>query len=550
VALNKFRFNANPAVRRLAAALGGILLSASFAPLDMAWAAWLAPGLILFSGLGTQGGRAFRIGFVAGLAHFLGSLYWLLHMPFTWRGLPIAPAAGWLALAAYCALYVALWVWICWRFFPGSCDTADQFAATSWLRRLAWALATGAFWTALEYARGALLTGFPWNFVGASQYKLLPLIQLAAITGIHGVSFLVVWTSVSLGGAALVLARRPGAQSVWAGAGLPLLAVAGVASFGAGKLASIPAPARELTVALIQPDIPQTLIWDPAGDKVRFQTVLDLSEKALASNPRLLLWPESAVPDLTDETQQAIVRLVRRHDTWLVFCAGTSEPAPRGAPHYFNSALLCNPDGVLEAIYHKRRRVIFGEYIPLVHWLPFLKWLTPIGGEITAGDRPVEFEIQNPSVRISVLICFEDMFPQEGREHVGPETDFLVNLTDDGWFGHGAEQWQQAASGIFRAVENGVPLLRCTNDGLTCWADAQGRIRQIHNVGGDVYGPGFILARIPLRAPGDRHRTFYNRHGDWFPLSCSGFGIGWLAATMWRRKGAKLSNAPGAAVQN
>jgi apolipoprotein N-acyltransferase len=305
-------------------------------------------------------------------------------------------------------------------------------------------------------------------------------------------------------------------------------------------------------VALVQPSIPQTLIWDPAGDKARFQTVLELSEKALASGPRLLLWPESAVPDLTPDIQQAIAQLVHSHEAWLVFCAITAEAASTDANAYFNSALLCNPDGALEGgIYHKRRLVIFGEYIPLVRWLPFLKWLTPIGGEITPGDHPVEFEIRNPQARLSVLICFEDMFAQEAREHVGPDTDFLVNLTDDGWFGQGAEQWQQAATGVFRAIENGVPLLRCTNDGITCWADAHGRVRQILNVSGSVYGPGFITAQIPLRAPGDRLQTFYNRHGDWFPAGCSGIGLGWAGATfLSRRKSNKsLSNAPDETVQ-
>jgi apolipoprotein N-acyltransferase len=190
--------------------------------------------------------------------------------------------------------------------------------------------------------------------------------------------------------------------------------------------------------------------------------------------------------------------------------------------------------------------VIFGEYIPLVHWLPFLKWLTPIGGELTPGKLPVQFEIKNPSVKMSVLICFEDMFAHEAREHAGPDTDFLINLTNDGWFGHGAEQWQQATSGIFRAVENGVPLLRCTNDGLTCWADAQGRMRQILGAPDNVYGPGFITAQIPLRAPGDRSQTFYNRHGDWFPASCAGLGLGWLAAMIWsgRKSNKPLSSAP------
>ena len=500
--------------------------------------------MILFSGFGASSGRAFRMGFLAGLVHFLSSLYWLLNMPFAWHGIPIAPAAGWLALSAYCALYPAVWVWLCWKLFPGDCATPDQFAATGWLQRLAWAFVAGAIWTALEFGRGTIMTGFPWNFIGASQYKLLPLIQIAAITGIYGVSFLVVWTSVSLCAAALSLAQRPEAQSVWTGAGLPLLVVAGVVSFGACKVASIPVPDRELKVGLIQPDIPQTLIWDPAGDRVRFQTVLDLSEKALASNPRLLLWPESAVPDLNPEVQQAIAQLVRPHQTWLLFCAGISERAAAGTIDYFNSALLCDPDGVLESIYHKRRLVIFGEYIPLVRWLPFLKWLTPIGGEITPGDRVVDFEIKNPSAKMSVLICFEDMFAQEARQHVGPDTDFLVNLTDDGWFGHAAEQWQQAASAIFRAVENGVPLLRCTNDGLTCWADAQGRLRQIQSTSGNVYGPGFIIAQIPLRAPGDRRQTFYNRIGDWFPWSCCGIGFGWLAVTIWSRRNRPPSNAP------
>jgi apolipoprotein N-acyltransferase len=537
MALNKFSLNTSPAARFIAAAFGGLLLSASFPSLGMAWAAWLAPGIILFSGLGAKSGRAFRIGFVGGFVHFLSSLYWLINMPFTWHGIPIAPAAAWAALSAYCALYPAIWVWLCWKILPEAGGATDKFAAISWVRRLGWASAAGAIWTALEFVRGEFLTGFPWNFVGASQWRVLPLIQVASVTGIYGVSFLVVWVSVSLFGAFLALSRRPAAQRLWAEAGIPLLAVAGVASFGAGKLAAISPPGKELKVAFVQPSIAQTMIWDPAGDKVRFQSVLDLSERALASNPQLLLWPESAVPDLSPEIQQSISQLVQKHAAWLLFCAGTAEPAADGTPQYFNSALLCNPDGALEGgIYHKRRLVIFGEYIPLVRWLPFLKWLTPIGGEVTPGDHPVQFEMRNPPAKMSILICFEDMFAQEGREHVGPDTDFLVNLTDDGWFGHVAEQWQQAATGIFRAVENGVPLLRCTNDGLTCWADAQGRVRQILDISGNVYGPGFIVAQIPIHAPGDHDRTFYNQHGDWFPWSCAGVGLAWLAAGIWTRK--------------
>jgi apolipoprotein N-acyltransferase len=121
-----------------------------------------------------------------------------------------------------------------------------------------------------------------------------------------------------------------------------------------------------------------------------------------------------------------------------------------------------------------------------------------------------------------VLICYEDVFPQLGRDSVGPDTDFLVNLTNDGWFGEGAAQWQHAATAVFRAVENRVPLVRCTNTGLTCWMDAWGRMRDIfHDAKGSVYGEGFLTVQIPLLSPAERGGpTFYNQHGDWFGWSC------------------------------
>ena len=133
-------------------------------------------------------------------------------------------------------------------------------------------------------------------------------------------------------------------------------------------------------------------------------------------------------------------------------------------------------------------------------WLAFLKWVTPIDGAFTPGKEPVQFAVNNPDARFSALICFEDAFAEEAREHVTPDTDFLVNLTNDGWFGNGPAAWQQAASAVFRAVENGVPLVRCTNNGLTCWIDAQGRLREIFSVAGNVFDAGFMTARHSLAA--------------------------------------------------
>ena len=123
-----------------------------------------------------------------------------------------------------------------------------------------------------------------------------------------------------------------------------------------------------------------------------------------------------------------------------------------------------------------------------------------------------------------LLICFEDVFPHIARKSVQADTDFLVNITNDGWFGEGAAQWQQAAAATFRTIENGVPLIRCANTGITCWIDAHGRWRQIYaDKTGSVYGVGFMLGTIPL--PDKHPPTYYNQHGDVFGWACVGFTL-------------------------
>jgi apolipoprotein N-acyltransferase len=129
------------------------------------------------------------------------------------------------------------------------------------------------------------------------------------------------------------------------------------------------------------------------------------------------------------------------------------------------------------------------------------------------------------------------MFPELAREYVEDDTDFLVNLTNDGWFGNSAEQWQHAACGVFRAVENGVPLVRCCNNGVTCWIDATGRVRDIlKDQKGSVYGIGAMTIEVPLQqhAP-----TFYNRHGDQFGWGCVILAVALFVRRISRRR--KLS---------
>jgi apolipoprotein N-acyltransferase len=146
--------------------------------------------------------------------------------------------------------------------------------------------------------------------------------------------------------------------------------------------------------------------------------------------------------------------------------------------------------------------------------------------------------------KTSVLICFEDVFPHLARRHVDDDTDFLLNLTNNGWFGESAAQWQHAASAVFRAIENGRPLVRCANNGLTCWVDGRGRVHDTYFEGTqDIYGAGYKLVAVPLLR-GTPSRTFYRTYGDVFGWLCVGVSSLLIAASFLRRKGSRAQPAP------
>ena len=501
----------SPWFRRALAVAAGLLLALAFPRANVAGLAWIAPALIL---LATRGGSAFRLGCLAGFTHYLVSLSWLLNIP-----VRFFPIFGWMALAAYLALYPGLWAWLCGKV------RAAQGDERTWTARTAFALFCAAAWVAMEMAVSRVFSGFPWNLLGTSQQKLLPLIQIAAWTGVYGVAFLVVWFSVSLHNAFDALLARPAARNVWLKElALPIFTAAVLYAFGFHSMATDPKSVRQLRIALVQPNIPQTMAWDPAASELRFAELLRLTTSALTNKPDVVIWPEAAVPKMVrddEATARTITQMARSNGVWFII--GSDDFGYRGTNVlYFNSSFLISPRGEFVATYRKRRLVIFGEYVPLADTIPLIKYLTPISGGFTAGEQPVSFDLAELGVKTSVLICFEDVFPHYAREHATEDIDFLVNITNDGWFGEGAAQWQQAAAAAFRAVENGVPLIRCANNGLSCWID---RFGVIHNTyydnSTDVYRAGFKIVTVPFPPAGEKpRRTFYARHGDWFGWGC------------------------------
>jgi apolipoprotein N-acyltransferase len=546
------------ALRWLLAVGGGALFALAFPGPGWSGLAWVAPGALLLSAAGHSGVRAFRLGYVGGLVQHLIALGWLLTIPY-----PFGAVAGWLALSGYVALFQGTWVWLCWhvagsmtgRSTPGASASSSSGRGISWiesldlllaqsgLMRALWVVFCAALWVAIEIAQARFLSGFPWNLAGASQFRMVPIIQLAAWTGIYGVSFLIIWTAVSVGLAIARVLRQPGERWGWmTDLRLPLFVIVGIGCAGMWRLGTVSGESRTVRMALVQPSISQELIWDEREDGGRFNQLLRLSELALATQPQVLVWPEAAFPSLSEENYRTIINLIQRHGVWMVFgaddAATRNEPGDEGGRDYFNAAFLLNPEGRLVARYRKQRLVIFGEYVPLARWLPFLRHFTPIQGSFRAGDGPVDFPMAGPDCNASVLICFEDVFPHLARRHAREGVDVLLNLTNNGWFPRSSAHWQHAASAVFRAVENGLPLIRATNDGLTCWVDAQGRLRQwLGQDSGDIHAAGFLTVPVPLPPAGaSRVRTFYNRHGDVFGWSCVGLSMIVVGASTRRRK--------------
>ena len=521
--------------RKWALAIGaGLVWACAFPPVPPPWSlafAWLVPGLLLCVTNATPR-RAFLLGLVAGVAHYFSSLCWLLYIP-------VSPGnyAGWFALSGYCSLYPAVWAAFCWRLFPGDREKpiTEALAELPICRRATWGLACALGWVALECLRGWGSSGFPWNYLGATQLEFTRLAMFAQFTGVLGVSLVVAWVSV---GGVLVFWRwkngkqfEPAMLKELAGPSGLLVVAIGLGSFA--LVQPLGEKTGELKIALIQPSIPQTVLWDVGNTEAqmkRFTQLMDLSDRALENNPDLLVWPEAAAPlaflpaNLISNRMDALNAAHQERGTWRVWGTDT---ATNGVP--YNSCVLLNPDGEAKAVYSKQHLVMFGEYVPFGEQLPFLKRLAPVGN-FGRGSGPVVFDMGK--AKTSVLICFEDLVSAMARKAATPEVDFLLNLTNDGWFGNIHQQWQHMRSAAWRAIETRRPLVRCTNNGITGWVDEYG---QFHGVLEPVHSPRVNVVTVPIRR-GPHAPTFYQRTGDWLGWGAVVVCLGLLLAQFWQRK--------------
>ena len=501
----------------LALALASSLLLVLAAPgLGDLWSlAWIGLVPLLLAIRSRSPLRAAGLGLAAGLLYYTVLLSWVVIALGRYGNLPWwLSLAALLLLAAYMAGYLAIFA-----------------AIVAWGQRrgvpIFW-LGPG-LWVVLDFLRGYLFSGFPWQDLAYTQYRVPGLIQVADLTGHYGVTFLIVLVNCLVFQLLLVFLPRPaGAKSALTrSCRSPAALVAAVALLAgalfynglrSAQVAAVVATSPTLEVAVIQGNIPQERKWSPSMQRRTLAIYMDLSQQALAQtgNPdTLLIWPETALP-FYPHTSPLFGELrrdfVRHNHLWLLTGTPYFQTSATTGVHYFNSSLLLNPQGESSGRYDKQHLVPFGEYMPFRRYLPLPKALVESVGDFTPGAAREPLACQNG--RIGVLICFESIFPELARAWARQGATLLVNQTNDAWYGRSGAPWQHLSNVVFRAIETRRSLARAANTGVSGFVDPLGRLTATS----PLFEPFYLTAALPLLA----EKTFYVRHGPWFVWLCAG----------------------------
>ncbi|MBT3534743.1 MAG: apolipoprotein N-acyltransferase [Rhodospirillaceae bacterium] len=400
--------------------------------------------------------RAFWDGWWFGFGHFVAGLYWIGHSL-----LVDAAQFAWLLPFAVLCIPAVLAV------YTGIVAVVARCISQGALRVIAFA----ALWVLVEWARGQLFTGFPWNAIGTVWAVSEPTMQFAAVGGIYALSLLTVFIAAS----PATLGRVAG-RGKWA---LPVCALAATAclwTYGAVRLsADAPGSVPGVVLRIVQPNIPQRIKWQPDLRDRHLATYLKLSAQPSATRPTHIIWPETAVPFIVSSDiprRRAMASIIPPDGLLLTGAVRRTPPGVRPF-QVWNSFHGIDPAANIVATYDKFHLVPFGEYVPFRGLLDFAK-LTAGRTDFTAGPGPRTLALPGlPPV--SPLICYEVIFPDNvTAKDARPR--WLLNVTNDGWFGTSSGPFQHFAMARFRAVEQGLPLVRAANTGISAVTDAYGRV--------------------------------------------------------------------------
>ncbi|MFQ5764112.1 MAG: apolipoprotein N-acyltransferase [Rhodospirillales bacterium] len=509
--------------RRAVTAVGlGALAAAALPPLH------LLPLLIpAFAGLlwmieeSDTPARAFSGGWWFGIGFWAAGLYWI-----GFAFMVDAQRYGWLAPFAVTGMAAGM------ALFPGAAAALSRLSfVTAGIGAVGRVIVFGGLWTVVEWGRGWVFTGFPWNLVGTAWTVSDAMIQLVAVTGVYGLSLMTVVAAAM----PAVLAEPPiaGGHRRWApviGAFtvLGLIWVGGQARLAAATGDTVPG----VRLRLVQPNIPQALKWRRELRRGHVLRQLEMSRAPVASDigPTHVIWAETAVPFVLDRAPGLTETIARAAPPGGLVIVGAPRTSPAGSTpaRAWNSLHAIDAEGRVEGVYDKSHLVPFGEYVPFRGILPL--------GKLTEGR--LDFS-PGPGVRtlrlkglppVSPLICFEAIFP--GRVvDPGDRPQWLLNLTNDAWFGQSSGPYQHFAAARLRAVEEGMPLVRVANTGISGIVDAYGRVVRRLGLGeaGVIDGPLPAFLRTPPP---------FARFGDWMTglIIVMVLGPGFLLTRMTRSR--------------
>ena len=484
----------------------------------------------------------------------IAALAWLAPAPFAWAVLKCRNVrqAAMFGLYSGFLLYIFILYWI----YP-TCRAGGAGVFVSLLAWLLLSLVLGLEWAALAavmkcydgYGRffaplsAAALVGieyskitvckmfvwFPWFLLGYTQWKFQAIVQSAAWTGPYGAGFVVSFFGFSLGYAAFVRKPAPSSRlrALLPGIALEISAAVVLAailiSLGALRLAHAPR-AETYPAAALQPDIAQYQKWDAdfARSIIERTTKLCSDARGVSPSPKLIVWPESALPGPLEEEplRSYAAAMARGTGAWQIIGSEREDGGKN-----FVSAYLVDPSGNIAGVYDKRQLVPFGEAVPLHDFLgKFIHPLAHLGGFEPGTDRP---RLMNAGgYKVGVGICYESIFPYLWRGYGKVDADLLVNITNDGWYLNTAAPYQHLTASVFRAAENGRPLLRAANTGVSALIDGYGRVIASTELDSQTV----LAAPVPLA----KMRTFYIAHGSIFvQLAYAAAFIGLLAAVIF-----------------
>jgi apolipoprotein N-acyltransferase len=449
---------------------------------------------------GSAGGRlggtlaAATAGWWFGFGYFVAGLYWtgnalLVDVKTFGAFLPFAV----LGLPAYLALFTAF---------------GAALARLLWARGGSRILALAVGLTVSEWLRGHLLTGFPWNAYGYALASPLVLAQGAALVGLWGLTFL----AVAVYASPAVLADDRKESKRWLAPTLSAAVLAALAAFGAGRLLAIPTTFVDgVRLRIMQPNLPQDEKFNYSHKQEVMSRYVALSQSSGGlRDVTHLIWPESAFPFFLTREADALAEIAALlpQDSVLITGAVRAAEAPPEAPirHAFNAIYVIDHSGSVVSVYDKIHLVPFGEYLPFEDFLDRfgLQAVTKLPGGFLAGDRRRPLTVPHAPIALP-LICYEAIFPEESAPR-GERPGWIVNLTNDGWFGISLGPYQHLQQARMRAIEQGLPLVRAANTGISAVIDPLGRILDRLALGTE----GVLDARLPQRAA----PTPYGRFGD------------------------------------